>query len=76
MELPQKFIDELILKSETGMGYQIATVVLNNGRQYQQVVILECHVITSIKGLDNIPFSSDEIAQIILTHAKWDFNKK
>ena len=74
-QLPQKFINELISQPETGMGYQIATIVLNDAKQYHQAVILESHLLTNIKGLENIPFSSDDIFQIILTHKKWDFNK-
>jgi len=76
LQLPAKFCQELVTQPETGMGYQIATVILNDGRQYRQAVILECHMITSIRGINTVPFSSGDIAQIILTHEKWDFNEK
>ena len=56
------------------MGYQIATVVLKNGRRFDQVVIVE-GLITKIRGRQGIPFTEDEIAEIILTHDKWDWSK-
>jgi hypothetical protein len=31
-------------------------------------------IIAEIRGLDEIPFTEHQIAQIILTHDKWDFN--
>ena len=70
MQLPQKFIKKLISQPETGMGYQIATIILSNGKQYHQVVILESHQIVYVKGYNSIPFSNNDIVEIILTHNK------
>jgi len=55
------------------MGYQIASVTLKDGRRFDQVVIVGGYL-TRIKGLKDIPFSEDEIADIVVTHDKWDFN--
>ena len=73
IKLTEKWVTELIGKPETGMGYQIVSVVLMDGRLFEQVIIID-GLINGIRGLDNIPFTVEEIAQIILTHDKWDFN--
>jgi hypothetical protein len=70
LQLSDKWIDFLISRPETGMGYQICTIVLNNGMQYKQAVI-DSGFITKIKDIDGIPFSEDDIAEIVITHEKW-----
>jgi len=55
------------------MGYQVASVILKDGRRFDQVVIVE-GTISQIKDINDIPFSEDEIADIVVTHDKWDFN--
>ena len=73
IELSKKFIGELMLKPETGMGYQIISVVLKNGKRFDQVVVVEGRI-TKVRTYDDMPFAADEIAEIILTHDKWNFN--
>ena len=64
---------ELVLKPETGMGYQIVSVILTDGKRIDQAVVVEGRI-TEIRGFKDIPFTEDQIAQIILTHEKWNFN--
>lgn len=71
--LSDKWARSLVTQGETGMGYQIASVVLKDGRRFRQVVIVE-GTITQIKDVEGIPFSEDQIDQIVVTHDKWDFN--
>lgn len=73
IELSKKFIGELMSKPETGMGYQIVSVVLKNGKCFDQVVVVEGRI-TQVRTYGDIPFTADEIAEIILTHDKWNFN--
>ncbi len=73
IELSQKWLKELIDQPETGMGYQVVSVILKDGRRFDQVVIVEGRM-TQIRGLNNIPFTEEQIADIILTHDKWNFN--
>ena len=70
--LSKKWAKELISKPETGMGYQIVSIILHNGVRYDQVVI-DSGFITLIPNFDRIPFEEKDIAQIILTHDKWDW---
>jgi hypothetical protein len=73
IELSKKWLAELVDKPETGMGYQVVSIVLKDGKRYDQVVVVEGRV-TQIRELGDIPFTEEQIAQIILTHDKWDFN--
>lgn len=65
---------KLVAQGETGMGYQIATIVLKNGFQFKQAVIVGNNI-TKIRNLKEMPFREEDIAEIIVTHDKWDFNK-
>jgi len=71
--LSQKWAKELTSKPETGMGYQIVSVVLKDGKRFDQVAVVEGRI-TEIRGRTDIPFAVDDIAEIILTHDKWNFN--
>jgi predicted fused transcriptional regulator/phosphomethylpyrimidine kinase len=71
--LSGKRASELASKPETGMGYQVVSVILKNGEKFDQVAVVEGRI-TEIRGRKDIPFTEEQIAQIILTHDKWDFN--
>ena len=71
--LSGRWAPKLLSQGETGMGYQIASIILKDGRQFHQVVIVEGNI-TRIKGMKDIPFSEEEIEDIVVTHDKWDFD--
>lgn len=73
LTLSSRWLKELAAKPETGMGYQVISIILKDGKRFDQVVVVEGYI-TQIRGVDGIPFSSDDIAQIIVTHDKWNFN--
>jgi len=60
---------------ETGMGYQVASVSLTDGRKFDQVVI-DSGCVTRIRGYEEIPFAESEIAEIKLTHDKWNWKEE
>ena len=73
IKLSSDWAQFLVNQPETGMDYQITSVLLKDGRRFDQVVIVGGHI-TQIRGINGIPFSADEIAEIVVTHDKWDFN--
>ena len=73
IKLTTEWINQLTIKPETGMGYQIVSIVLRDGTRYDQVVV-DAGYITQIKGFTVIPFSEEYIQEIIVTHNKWDFD--
>lgn len=75
LQLSNKWGPLLISQPETGMGYQVASIILKNGSRYDQVLI-ESGYITRIRGLDDIPFTEDQIRDIVVTHDKWSFASK
>ena len=58
--------------AETGIGYQIVSVELKDGRYFDQVVVSEGCII-EVRGHREIPFSVDEVASIIVNHNRWNF---
>jgi hypothetical protein len=73
IELNSKWSNFLHDRGETGMGYQVVTIVLRDGRRFEQVIVLDSHLLGGIKGREDIPFGNDDIQEVILTHDKWDF---
>jgi uncharacterized lipoprotein YajG len=73
IELSPKWAIELASKPETGMGYQVVSIVLKDGRKVDQVAVVEGRI-TEIRGRQDIPFTKDQIAQIGVTHDKWNLN--
>jgi hypothetical protein len=69
LQLSDKWGPVLALQPETGMGYQIATVILYDGSRWEQTLI-EAGYITRVKGFTSIPFSEDQIAEIVVTHGR------
>jgi hypothetical protein len=67
LALSDKWAPLLISKPEAGMGYQVATIVLRDGRKFEKAVIVGGYV-TRIAGLSDIPFSEGEIADIVVTN--------
>jgi hypothetical protein len=72
LQLSDKWGAILIAQPETGVGYQIASIILNDGSRYDQAVI-EGGYITRIRGFTEIPFGDDQIRDIVVTHDKWNF---
>lgn len=71
--LSERWARQLAAKPETGMGYQVVSVVLRDGKRFDQVAVVEGRI-TQIRGRADIPFTEDDIAEILLTHDKWDLN--
>ena len=69
-KLPEQLSEFLISKPETGMGYQSGTVLLSDGRQFDDVLFLQAAWISEVRGFDSVPFDPQEIEHIEVTHSK------
>jgi len=69
LSLSNKWAPVLVAQPETGMSYQIASVVLRDGRRFDHTMIVG-GIITEIAGSTEIPFTEDEIVEIRVTHGK------
>ncbi len=72
--LSTKWVSYLVSLPETGMGYQVISVFINDGRQFDQVVV-DSGYITRVRGYKDIPFAESDIAEIRITHDKWNWKE-
>ena len=70
--IPKACLALLRQNYETGIGYQIVSVELKDGRSFDQVVVSEGCII-DVRGYSEIPFSVDEVASISVNHNRWNF---
>jgi hypothetical protein len=70
--IPEKCLGHLKHGPETGIGYQVVSVKLNDGRSFDQVVVSEGCII-EVRGFQGIPFSTDQVADVSVTHERWNF---
>jgi len=70
--VPNGFVDHLKGAKETGIGYQVVSVELKDGRSFDQVVTSEGCII-EVRGYKEIPFKADDIASVRVNHKRWNF---
>jgi len=56
------------------MGYHVVSVVLKDGKRFDQVVVDQGYI-TQIRHYPSIPFTEEDIKDIVVTHDKWNFSK-
>ena len=69
LALSSKWAPILVSQSETGMNYQIASVLLKNGRRFDHVRISGGYIM-KIGESQEVPFEEEEIADIVVNHGK------
>jgi len=72
--VPQQCLVHLKQAAETGVGYQIVSVQLKDGRCFDQAVVSEGCII-EVRGYDVIPFSPDDISSVSVNHKRWNFRE-
>jgi len=70
--IPSGLVDHLKRAGETGIGYQVASVELRDGRTFDQVVTSEGCII-EVRGFKEIPFAPEEVASVKVNHKRWNF---
>lgn len=73
--LSKKWLEYLRTLPETGMGYHVVTIELKDGRKFKQSII-DSGQLVRIRGLQEIPFSESDIANLTVTHDKWDWKRE
>ncbi len=65
LKLTEKWVSVLLSQPETGMDYQIATIILKDGRRFaKSVVVGGC--ITKVADAIKIPFVECDIETIVV----------
>ena len=70
--IPSRFLDHLKRSGETGIGYQVVSVELKDGRTFDQVAASE-GCIVEVRGYREIPFATNDVASVTLNHKRWNF---
>jgi hypothetical protein len=60
---------------ETGMGYQVVSVTLRDGRKVDDVAIVDATIVVEVRGYEAVPFDPHDIASIAMTHRPWKFRR-
>jgi len=72
--IPPETATSLKREKETGLGYQIISVVLKDGTRFEQVVASEGCII-AVRGFVEVPFEISEVATVTVNHRRWNFRK-
>jgi hypothetical protein len=73
--IPSRFVDELKQAEETGIGYQVVSVELKDGRSFDQVITSEGCII-EVRGYKEIPFAAEDVASVCVNHQRWNFRER
>ena len=79
--LPERWSKFLQSQPETGLDYHVVDLTLGDGSKIHDVAIVGSSIIAEIKdlglvqGLPGLPFDPHDIADITVTHNKWDFRR-
>ena len=72
---PPETIGKLKLETETGPRYQVVSVMLKDGRRFDQVVTSEGCII-EVRGYAEVPFTCHEVASQTVNHRNWSFRTR
>ena len=72
--LPDASVPDLKQTEETGLGYQVVSVTLKDGRYFDQAVQSEGYII-SVRGCTEIPFTPNEVESVKVNHKYWNFRE-
>jgi hypothetical protein len=70
--IPNRCVDYLKRANETGMGYNVVSLQLLDGRSFEQAVVSEGHII-EVRGHSEIPFRPEDVASVSVNHKQWNF---
>jgi hypothetical protein len=70
--IPSGCLDHPDRVEETGIGYQVVSVELKDGRFFDQVVASEGCII-EVRGYKEIPFAPDDVSLVRVNHKRWNF---
>lgn len=73
--IPEPCLEPLKRGEETGIGYQVVSVELKDGRSFDQVVVSECCII-EVRGYAEIPFAPQDVASVSINHKRWNFRDR
>jgi len=73
--LSQRWATFLHTQPETGMGYQVVALTLDDGTRIEDVAVVECQFIGEIRNQPDLLLDPERITGIEVTHRKWKFRR-
>lgn len=70
--IPKELAENLKKAKETGIGYQVVSVELTDGRRFEQVLTSKGCII-EVRGHREIPFGPNDLASVRVNHKRWNF---
>jgi len=69
IDLPARWTASLRDQPESGMTYQMLTIVLRDGRRFERVPYCAGRIdLSGLPGFWKVPFTVDDITDVIVTH--------
>jgi|GraSoiStandDraft_30_1057271.scaffolds.fasta_scaffold582729_1 hypothetical protein len=75
ISLSKQWTEYLRSQPETGMGYQVVTIKTRDGKLFPQAVV-DSGYLSRIRGFAEIPFTTEAIEEMTVTHDKWDWKSE
>jgi hypothetical protein len=69
-----KWKQAVLQLGETGMGYVVVSITLTDGRKFDHAII-DSGYLNRVRGIPDVPFTENDIAEIKQTDAKWDWTE-
>jgi hypothetical protein len=72
--IPKTCLDLLRRQTEAGIGCQIVSVELKDGRTFDRVLVSE-GCIMEVRGYEQVPFTPDDVASVSVNHRRCNFRE-
>ena len=74
--LPHKLRQFLLDQPETTDDLHVVSVILKDGRVFEDVAISHCSLVAAVRGHSHVPFDAKDIAELRVTHRRWGFGQE
>jgi hypothetical protein len=74
--LPQRLRQFLLDQPETTDDLHVVSVILKDGRVFEDVAISHCSLVAAVRGQAHVPFDAKDIAELRVTHRRWGFGQQ
>ena len=74
--LPQRLRQFLLDQPETTDDLHVVSVILKDGRVFEDVAISHCSLVAAVRGHAHVPFDAKDIAELHVTHRRWGFGQQ
>jgi hypothetical protein len=73
--IPQENLERLKMEKSAQLGYQFVSVLLRDGRYFEQAIESEGCII-QVKGYRSIPFTEVDVESVEVSNKSWNFRRR